>query len=135
MYIKLSHLYMLRSMKRMDNICQLQTFFFSLPREKTGWGRKRGNRELQGQRHFLIQRNMKERLAIIIVINYFYYSRAAKGTIKGQCSPFCPLLHTPTPFFPPPPLFFYFFFLFLIWLKLSSFLAELRRFNPLPVVA
>lgn len=69
-----------------------------------GWG-TRGNREFQGQKHFLVQPNRKERLGIII--NYFYYSAAVKRTIKGPCSPLCSLLHALTP--SPPPFSFFFF--------------------------
>lgn len=72
-----------------------------------GWG-KRGNREFQGQRHFLVQPNRKERLGIII--NYFYYSVAVKRTIRGLCSLLCPILQALTPL-PPPFSFFLSFFL------------------------
>lgn len=87
-HIKRSHLYTPRSMGRMDNICQLQTFLFPVPRK--GRGRRRGKgsqtrreRPRQGQRasrcsHTETQCQESRRIFLLLsLLIIFYYSTAA----------------------------------------------------------
>lgn len=87
-HIKRSHLYTPRSMGRMDNICQLQTFLFPVPGEGRGRGRGRGGqtrreRPPQGQRasrgsHTETQSHESPGIFLLLsLLIIFYYSTAA----------------------------------------------------------
>lgn len=89
-HIKRSHLYTPRSMGRMDNICQLQTFLFPVPGEGRGRGKGRGRggqtrreRPPQGQRasrcsHTETQSHESPGIFLLLsLLIIFYYSTAA----------------------------------------------------------